>query len=862
MKRLVLIDSHAVIHRAFHALPPLTGPDGAPVNAVYGFASVLLKIIKDLKPDYIAAAFDHAGPTFRHLAYERYKATRIKAPDELYLQIPVVKNLLKDFGIPVIEKQGYEADDIIGTIAAEVDRRHPGTEIIIVTGDLDTLQLISKHIKVFTMRKGVSDTILYGESEVRARFGLSPAQLIDYKGLRGDPSDNIPGVKGIGEKTASELLMAHGSIEEIYRLLKKNQLRFKPGVIQALKEHEADALLSKTLATIDKNVPIKFVLDSARLRKSALKEKVRPAFEALGFHSLTRRLDSGGSGVLSEPAPSAPSIRTAGAVRSKIVKSFSLIPNGDYVVLLYDPAGIKIFAAAGADCVYELGAECLSDSKSRSWLAGERRLFVSDLKSLLDFGLIYNPSSVRDLAVMWWLLDPGRRFYTVEALIAKESGRPAPMDAREKTAALFEIAPRLEKNLLDQELWPVYEQLESPLTPILFRMEKTGIGFDARPLSRISKTISQEMAKLKKRIYDSSGSVFNINSPRQLGEVLFERMKLASKGVRKTEKSGVFSTRETELLKLKRAHPVIGDILRYREIAKLKSTYVDALPKIAGSDGRIHTTWNQTGTATGRMSSQNPNLQNIPIKSALGREIRHAFRAKKGFVLAAFDYSQIELRVAADLAGDEKMIMAFSEGLDIHRLTASEVNNIPIDQVTAELRYRAKALNFGVLYGMGARAFAESAGISRDEADHFIEEYFRDFLGLSRFLEATKEFAKANGFTKTAFGRKRFFPEITATNFRLRRVAERRAMNHPIQGTAADITKKAIIETDQLVKTRGWQDDVRILLQIHDELIFEIKKDVAAAAVPEIQSVMEKVWPGKVQMKVEVKQGSNWGELE
>ena len=857
MKRLVLIDSHAIIHRAFHALPRLTTPKGELVNAVYGFASILVKMLKDLKPDYVVATFDHAGPTFRHVAFERYKATRVKAPDELYQQIPMVKQVLSAFGIPILEKQGYEADDIIGTVARQVRSKHPDIEVVIATGDLDTLQLIDDRVKVYTMRKGVSDTALYDEAMVRERYGLSPKQMIDYKGLRGDPSDNIPGVRGIGEKTASELLKTHGSIEEVYRRLKKNDVSAKPGIIIALKTYEADALFSKTLATIDVHVPVKFVLASARMRKGKSREQIRSVFTEFGFQSLLRRI-----GDATPEKIQSQSILPIGDVATAIPhRSGDSIPPflGHVVLLPLSPEGTSYFAFSKdrVIAVQESELRGVFDAIAKR----DDVIFVFDAKPLIRSGLLGAYASVRDLVIMWWLLDPGRRSYLPEILIERELGVTV-SSPQEITARLFELAPKIEMRLRSEELESVYQELEAPLTSILVKMETQGIGFDARPLLKLSKEMGAALAKLESKIYRAAGGPFNINSPRQLGEILFGKLGIAQAGIRKTEKSGVLSTRETELVKLKSLHPIIGDILLYRELAKLKSTYVDTLPKLVAKDGRIHTTWNQTGTATGRLSSQNPNLQNIPIRSKYGKEIRTAFVASRGFTLVAFDYSQLELRIAADMSDGEKMIDAFRRGIDIHRLTASEVNNVPIDAVTPELRQKAKALNFGVLYGMGTRAFAESSGITRDEAELFIEEYFRDFRGIARFIEATKEFARANGYTKTAFGRKRYFPDILATNFRIQREAERMAVNHPIQGTEADIMKKAMIEIDRSVLKGERGGEVRLLLQIHDELFFEIKTTALRRAGEAIKKIMENVWKGKVPMKVEMKKGATWGALE
>ena len=514
--------------------------------------------------------------------------------------------------------------------------------------------------------------------------------------------------------------------------------------------------------------------------------------------------------------------------------------------------------------VYEVPNAALSESASRDWFTFTKNpTYLFGAKAFIHLGVPYREDAMRDLALMWYLLEPGRRSYEPEALLAKEfRNDPSLASPAEIAARLFMVAPRIEERLHREELGGVYDEIESPLVPILAAMERRGIGFNAKPLQKLSSKMAVELSELEKRIHQAAGGPFNINSPRQLAAVLFDTLGLAVKGIRRTERSGALSMNEAELVKLRHLHPVVADVLRHRELQKLKSTYTDTLPDLIGPDGRIHTTWNQMGTATGRLASSRPNLQNIPIRSDFGREIRKAFVAARGSILVAFDYSQLELRIAADLAKDEKMIDAFRRGLDIHRLTAAEVNDLPIEEVTPELRYRAKALNFGVLYGMGARSFAESAGISRDEAQHFIEEYFRDFQGIARFVTETKAMAHERGFTKTAFGRKRFFPDLAATNFRLAREAERMAVNHPIQGTAADIMKRAMIDIDRSIVERGRGEDARLLLQIHDELVFEVRKTEVKTLVPEIQRLMESVWKGAVLMRAEVKRGANWGIIE
>ncbi len=859
MRRVILIDSHAVIHRAFHALPPLNSPDGAPTNAVYGFASILLKILRELKPDYAVAAFDREGETFRHLAFERYKAHRQKAPDELYKQIPLVKDLLGAFGIPVLELEGYEADDIIGTIAALIRRRHPRAEVIIVTGDLDALQLVDERIRVFTMRKGVSDTVLYDIAAVNERYGLRPKQLVDFKGLRGDPSDNIPGVKGIGEKTAADLLKTGGSVEGVYKALKSGELKVRPAVEAALKSHEADALFSKSLAAIDCHAPIDFDVARAKLRTSPETDaKVRDVFQHFGFYSLLRRLKEPEAG----SSVHGSSLAAADAASRRLVaaKSFREVKVKGPCLVMKNPESESLLVASDG-LVYDLPLSGETANRFKAWIARREKIYIFDGKLLMGLGLALDREKMFDLLLGWWLAEPGRKSYAPEVIAAKELKLPGLDQPAEIAAALLESAEKLEKKLADEKLRDVYESIEAPLAPILYAMEKKGIKLNIKPLLALSKKIKGELASLEGKIYEAAGQTFNINSPRKLAEILFDKLGLLPKGIRKTEKSGVLSTRETELLKLKRFHPIIDDILRWREAVKIKSTYVDTLPKLVREDGRVHSTWNQTGTATGRLSSQNPNLQNIPVKGKYGGEIRKAFVAETGSRLAAFDYSQLELRIASELAGDELMIESFAKGLDIHVKTAAEINGVALGEVTPEMRRKAKTLNFGILYGMGSRALAEAADISRDQAVVFIEEYFKKFTGIARFVEATKDFVRTHGYVQTVFGRKRFFPDASSTNFRIQREIERQAVNHPVQGTGADIMKKAMISIHDFIQENNLAGKVSLLVQVHDELIIEVDNAVEEDVLKNLSLLMEGAWRGRVRMKVEYTCGSSWAEL-
>ncbi len=744
MKRLILIDANALIHRSFHALPPLATKKGELVNAVYGFTAIILKVIKELKPDYIATAFDLPKPTFRHLEFEDYKATRPKTPEELTSQFPLVKKIVKAFNIPIFEKEGYEADDIIGTIAEKVSKEKENLEVIIVTGDLDTLQLVNKKIKVYTLKKGITDTVIYDEQAVKQRYGFGPKQLVDYKGLKGDPSDNIPGVAGIGDKTATKLVKEFGSVENLYKSIEEGKTSLPEKLKEKLLQGKEIALFSKKLATIQKDVPLGFDLEKCRLEDYD-KEKVIKLLKELEFRSLINRLPQ--------------------------------------------------------------------SEQERKEL--ENKTEASPLE------------------------------------LSKQ---------REK-----EIEEAYQNKILSEKL----VQLEKELIPVLEEMEKTGIKIDVDFLKKLSRRITSKLKRLEKKIYDLAGVEFNINSSQQLSEVLFEKLGISVAGLRKTPK-GVVSTAASELQKLKGKHKIINLILDYRELIKLKTTYIDALPKLVNHQNRIHTTYNQLGTTTGRISSSNPNLQNIPIKGEWGKEIRKAFIAEEGYSLISADYSQIELRIVACIANDEKMIEAFKNNQDIHKITAAEIYNIPLIKVTPEMRRQAKTLNFGIIYGMSIVGFAEASGVPRTKAKEFIEEYLRDFSGVAEYITRIKEKAKKDGYVETLLGRKRFLPEIKSSNYPIRQAAERMAINMPIQGTAADIMKVAMVTLWKRLK-KETDNKARILLQVHDELVLEVRDDlideVSKITKEEMENVLEQPIFNevrsifKIPLEVEIKAGSNWGEL-
>jgi len=807
MKKFILIDSHALIHRAYHALPPLTTKSGELVNAVYGFTSILIKTISDFKPDYIAAAFDSPELTFRHKEYKEYKATRVKAPDDLYAQIPRVKEILTAFNISFFEKSGFEADDIIGTISKNLQGKD--IDVLILTGDMDNFQLVGKNIKVLYSPPSASkEQIIYDAKKVEERFeGLKPEQLIDFKGLKGDPSDNIPGIKGVGEKTAIMLLQRFGTIENLYKAVEKNKINgISASVLEKLKTGKDMAFFSKKIATIKQNVPLKFDLKKSQFGKFN-KEKLFNILRELGFVSLIDRLSAkGGRG------------KSGGREQG--------------ILAMLPSIGSKS----------QIGYDFKSFIKTP---AGENITIGED-----DF----------DVMIAAYVLNPGERDYSLEKLSLKELGAILP-----EAEAVSKLAPILKNRLIETETEKVFKEIEMPLIPVLARMEFLGIKVDSQKLKVLKKNLDKELKRTEEKIYELAGEKFNINSPQQLSEILFLKLEIsgALKGgkIRKTP-GGALSTEASELEKLRPHHEIVDYILKYRELAKLKSTYTDSLIKLADGNGRIHTTFNQVGTASGRLSSQEPNLQNIPARGGWGDEVRKSFIAEKGYNLLSVDYSQIHLRIIAALANDKKMIEAFKKGLDIHKFTAAEINNVPIDKVTPGMRFAAKALNFGIIYGMGAQSFSESANISKERAKEFISEYLKDFSGVAQYIKKLQDEARKRGYTVTLFGRRRYLPGLNSPYPMFRSQAERIAINMPIQGLEADIMKKAMIEVNNWIQKGGYDDKIRMLLQVHDELLFEVKKDFIKEAAEKIVELMESVIKLKVSIIAEAKSGDNWGELE
>jgi len=814
-KTLVLLDAHAIIHRAYHALPEFLSSKGEPTGALYGLSSMLMKIITDLKPDHIVACYDLPGKTFRHEAYSAYKMGRVKADDALIMQLKNSRQIFKAFNIPMYDSLGFEADDVLGTIC-EKYKKDKNINIIIASGDMDTMQLVDdKKVQVYTLKKGINEIILYDEDKVIERFGFKPKFLPDYKGLRGDPSDNIIGIKGIGDKTATTLITTFGTIEEIYKKIKKDEKIFikagiSPRMIELIKDNEEEALFSKILATIRTDAPIDFIIPPKTFWQDADLKKIEQVFILFEFRSLFPRLRNffGNNKKMGE-------------------KSFLGSEDRDQS----DRSETPIHLVSKEDNKKIDGVK-LQEASIALWLINSN---------------IVNPN-----------LDDILLFANTDSFqVAYEY--------------IFSALGKFASGGQKSNLLKVYEEIERPIMHIVKEMEDYGILIDKKYFENLSREYHRELDKLTLKIYKIAGIEFNINSPKQLGEILFAKMGMKSPGKSgKKNASGNFSTKVSILEELEEENPIIKEILAYRELQKLLSTYIDVVPEMAGIDGRLHAKFLQNGSTTGRFSSQDPNLQNLPIKTELGKRIREGFIATKGHKLCAFDYSQIELRVAAMLSLDKKMTEIFHQGKDIHTGVASFVFGMPIDKVDSEMRRKAKVINFGIIYGMGVSALRKNMGGTREEAQTFYNNYFNQFSGVREYLEKTKKFALEHSYTETLFGRRRNFPNINSRIPFLRNMAERTAINAPIQGTAtADIIKLAIRYVAEDLKNALLLDKVHLVLQIHDELVYEIQENVLEKASEIIKNTMERVlersylhYKTEIPLEVRFGSGDNLGEVK
>jgi DNA polymerase-1 len=917
-ERIVLIDGHALLFRAFHALQPLTSPRGEPVNAVYGFVLMLIKALELLKPRYMVAAFDTSRQTFRSEQFEAYKAQRGEAPAEFRPQLAHVLDLLGAMRVPVFRQEGFEADDLLGTLSCQAAEQ--GLDAIILTGDTDALQLVGPHVRVLTSRKGFSDTVLYDEAAVEERYGLQPRQLIDFKALRGDSSDNIPGIPGVGDKTASKLLASFGSVESIYEHL--DELPEKQRALLA--PHAEQVALAKRLTTIVCDMDVALDLEAAELSHYDA-EALRTQLYDLGFRSLVDRLPAvlaasaaaadgshkasstnGQLGLFGDD-PTAPALdgtelvdtpeavsslaerlRGASALAVDVASSSANAVQADLVGLSLAPAEghasyVPIGHAEGHNLPSNgdapLGAlqPLLSDESPLKYAHNAKGALMLLGRNGVELrGLAF------DTMIAAYLLDPATRSPEIRDLVWKHfqeqlptatqltgTGRNArsladlPVEQvgelfRAQAEAVARLVPRLEAELERCGQMELFHQIELPLVPVLADIELVGVAVDVEYLKQLSRELHERLQDLEREIYAQVGHEFSINAPKQLASVLFDELHLP-RGKRTS--TGQASTGANVLESLRGAHPVVGLILDHRQLAKLKSTYVDALPLLVNPrTGRVHTSFNQTIAATGRLSSSDPNLQNIPIRTDLGRRVRRAFiPGQPGCVLLSADYSQIELRILAHETGDPKLVEAFQEGEDIHARTAAEVMGVELDQVTPDMRRFAKVVNFGLIYGMSEYGLASRAELPAEVANTFIQRYFERFGTVKQYQDRLIEEARRKGYVETMFKRRRYTPDLNSPIYNVRQAAMRQAINHPIQGTASDIMKIAMIRVHDLIRERGWK--ASILLQVHDELVFELPESEVGVFADEVRRTMSEAVELKVPLDVEVKAGTNWEEM-
>jgi DNA polymerase-1 len=884
VRTVAVVDGNSLIHRAFHALPPtMTAPDGRPTNAAFGFMSMLVKLIADMRPDGIVVTFDRGKPAFRTEALAQYKIHRPPTAEELRAQFPMVKELLGAIRVPIVEVEGWEGDDILGTLAAR--GREAGVRVLLVTGDRDAFQLVGDGVSVITTKKGITDIVEYGPDEVLERYGVTPAQVPDFLGLKGDTSDNIPGVPGIGEKTAAKLLQEYGSLEAV--LEHAGEIKGKLG--ENLREHAGEAIASRTVATISCDVPVDISIADVSFGEFDQHE-VASALAELRFTSMLDRVlalrrapgwgaEAPASATAREAAPAvaAAELRLApGGEGLALLRTWSESAHGWLGVSVDDGAGDSLFgeereiAVAHGDHVALARGEDAAEALAILWSAC--RIAAGDTKALIGescppdeakacdtAALEVDPGRLFDTSVAAYLLESHRSSFDVASLSADYLGEPLPESSGDVPVsaicarATAKLAVELEQRLSDDDSLAVLRDIEMPLVPVLARMERVGVGIDCDELAWLSEDAWGSIERLRAEIHELGGCEFSIDSPKQLAEVLFEKLGLPPQ---KRTKTG-YSTDASVLAALAPAHPIADKIVQYRELAKLKSTYLDALPKLLGEDGRLHTSFNQTVAATGRLSSSNPNLQNIPVRTEYGRQIRAAFvPARAGDLIVSADYSQIELRILAHLSADPGLIEAFTSGMDFHLATAARVFGVEAGEVEPSMRARAKAVNFGIVYGQSAHGLADSLKIPHAEAQAMIDRYYAAYPGVRSYLDETVAAAHRDGFATTLFGRKRRIPELKSSNYNLRSFGERTAMNHPMQGTAADIIKLAMIEVDRRLLAEQFRS--RMVLQVHDELVFEAPAEEVGRLSAMVGEAMSGVVELKVPLEVSVTSGPNW----
>lgn len=877
-EKILLIDGHSILNRAFYGIPDLTNSEGRHTGAVYGFLNILFRILDEEKPDYLTVAFDVHEPTFRHKIYSQYKGTRKPMPSELREQVPLIQEMLTAMGIKIVSKGGYEADDLLGTLARKSEQK--GMDVTILSGDRDLLQLATEKVMIRLPKTSKGKTTIedfHGE-QVLEKYQVTPPQIIDLKALMGDSADNIPGIPGVGEKTATKLIVQYGSIENAHDHLEE----IKPNKAkESLRDHYDLAQLSKTLATINTDSPLEYDYQEARLGNLYTQEAFQLC-KRLEFKNLLNRFEnvSAEEETLEENFFTCEDLAGAESIFEKAASC-------GYVgidLLMDDEAVYGLGIALTKEEIYYIPSEGLITGE---YLCGKVRdlaetviLCAMDIKALLKHVHISDASRIFDTGIGVYLLNPlkssysyddvareyldGSIFPSREDLLGKTTFRKAWEESRE---GLFRYAcyvaytvcasrELIEEKLKETDMWKVYQDIELPLVFTLHSMEQWGICVRGEELKLYGEKLSVRISELEESVYQQAGEKFNINSPKQLGVILFEKMELP--GGKKT-KTG-YSTAADILEKLAPEHPIVKDILEYRQLAKLKSTYADGLGAVIAEDGRIHSTFNQTITATGRISSTEPNLQNIPVRMELGRLIRKVFVPEEGYVFLDADYSQIELRVLAHMSGDEMLIRAYREAQDIHRLTASQVFHVPFDEVTDLQRRNAKAVNFGIVYGISSFGLSQDLSITKKEAADYINKYFETYPKIKGFLDGQIEMAKEKGYVVTMFGRRRPVPELKSSNFMQRAFGERVAMNSPIQGTAADIIKIAMNRVYKRLTEEGLKS--RLVLQVHDELLIETKVE----EIEEVSRILEEEMKGaaalSVELDVDMHQGNNWYEAK
>ncbi len=887
-QRLIVLDVPSLVHRAYHAVPQhFSTADGEPTNAVFGFINMLLRIVDDVQPQHAAAAFDPPGPTFRHKQFEAYKANRPELDESLAVQFGRVQQVVDAFGIPSFELPGYEADDVLGTLAHQAERE--GLDVVLVTGDRDAWQLVTPHVKVLSSNPRTGDPVMYDETAIVERWGIAPAQVADFKGLLGDASDNIPGVAGIGEKTASTLLGAYRDLEDVFEHLED----LKPAVRKRLEAQRDQAELSRELARIVTDLPISLDLDRTKLWQADA-DAVAALFRELEFRTLLERLPFDGTspspGGEAGPGPAPRVIADETDLRelADALANSALVGLHPYVrSTTWGPHLLGLGIAWDGEAAFvavaeEGGAESLAPLGA--WLADAARPKVTfsskELhRALAELGHSLNGVEI-DLLLAAYVANPGatpsslddlafrRRGWTLQPAVPEPPERgtlPALNDTDDPARAVtrradvaLTLAADLQAEIEAHDLTALLRDIELPLAKVLADMERRGIKLDVDALRRLSETMGHEIVELESAIHAEAGRPFNIKSPKQLGVVLFEDLGLPAG--RKT-KSG-YSTASGVLEGLVEAHPMVQRVLDYRAVTKLRSTYVDALPELVNpASGRLHTTFGQARAATGRLASASPNLQNIPIRTERGREIRRAFVANDDdHLLLAIDYSQIELRVLAHFSEDPAMSEAFERGQDIHVTTAARMHDVPLDAVNADMRRLAKTTNFGIVYGISAQGLAQGTELSREEAGEFIANYFRTYPGVKTYMDRTIEAAHEAGYVQTLLGRRRYLPELRARAQHERAAAERMAINMPIQGTAADIIKIAMVALARELESRGLVS--RILLQVHDELVIEVPRVEVDQVVPLAKQCMRDAVRLHVPLVVDAKLGPNWRDME